>query len=43
MDAPLLLAAAAGASITGMVAPGLAYLFGEIQKVGTETCTANSI
>ena len=34
-DLPLLLAGALGAAITGMVAPGLSYLFGEIQKVIT--------
>jgi len=32
-DLPLLLAGALGAAITGMVAPGLSFLFGEIQKV----------
>ena len=32
-DLPLLLAGAIGAAITGMVAPGLSFLFGEIQKV----------
>ncbi|KAL9968128.1 hypothetical protein ACROYT_G026461 [Oculina patagonica] len=31
-DLPLLLAGALGAAITGMVAPGLSFLFGEIQK-----------
>ena len=34
-DLPLLLAGALGAAITGIVAPGLSYLFGEIQKVIT--------
>ena len=34
-DLPLLLAGALGAAITGMVAPGLSFLFGEIQKVTT--------
>ena len=32
-DLPLLLAGALGAAITGMIAPGLSFLFGEIQKV----------
>lgn len=32
-ELPLLLAGALGAAITGMVAPGLSFLFGEIQKV----------
>ena len=32
-DLPLLLAGALGAAVTGMVAPGLSFLFGEIQKV----------
>ena len=35
-DLPLLLAGALGAAITGMVAPGLSLLFGEIQKVTSE-------
>jgi len=34
-DLPLLLTGALGAAITGMVAPGLSFLFGEIQKVTT--------
>lgn len=34
-DLPLLLAGTLGAAITGMVAPGLSFLFGEIQKVTT--------
>lgn len=34
-DLPLLLAGALGASITGIIAPGLSFLFGEIQKVTT--------
>ena len=38
-DLPLLLAGALGAAITGMVAPGLSFLFGEIQKVTSEQCT----
>jgi hypothetical protein len=33
LDAPLLIAAALGAALGGMVAPGLAMLFSEIQKV----------
>jgi len=32
-DLPLLLAGALGASITGIIAPGLSFLFGEIQQV----------
>lgn len=32
-DLPLLFAGALGAAITGMIAPGLSFLFGEIQKV----------
>jgi len=40
-DLPLLLAGALGAAITGMVAPGLSFLFGEIQKVTTEPIKTN--
>lgn len=40
-DLPLLLAGALGAAITGMVAPGLSFLFGEIQKVKTEAIKTN--
>ena len=32
-DLPLLLTGALGAAISGMVGPGLSFLFGEIQKV----------
>jgi len=34
-DLPLLLTGALGAAITGLVAAGLSFLFGEIQKVTT--------
>jgi len=33
LDAPLLIGAALGASLGGMIAPGLSFLFSEIQKV----------
>ena len=36
-DLPLLLSGALGAAITGMIAPGLSFLFGEIQKVALYT------
>ena len=32
-DLPLLIAGALGAAVTGMLAPGLAFLFHEVQKV----------
>ena len=40
-DLPLLLAGALGAAITGMIAPGLSFLFGEIQKVKTKPIKTN--